>query len=60
MIKRSHVVEDLNSGLLILKNDLKYIHYKLNRGEALRNSDDLTVKELVSLIDRLLDERLHG
>jgi hypothetical protein len=32
LIKRGHTVEDLSSDIMLIRNDLKYLHQKLNRG----------------------------
>jgi hypothetical protein len=32
LIKRGHTVEDLSSDIILIRNDLKYLHQKLNRG----------------------------
>lgn len=59
IIKKSHVIEGLNSEIKIMVNDMKYMHQKLNRGTGLSN-DEVTPKSLVSMIDNLIDERLTG
>jgi hypothetical protein len=59
VIKKSHVVEGLNSEIKIMVGDMRYMYQKLNKGTGL-DSQDVTAKSLVSMIDNLIDERLTG
>lgn len=47
IIKKTHVIQELNSEIKIMMNDMLYMHQKLNKGEPL-NPDDVTAKSLVS------------
>lgn len=58
LIKKTHVIEAMNSEIKIMLNDMKYLHQKLNHGEGIdAKEEEVTAKFIFSLMDNLIDEK---